>query len=204
MLHVGLTGGIGSGKSTVAGMLGSLGAVLLDADRIVRDLLGPGGEGAARVRESFGDAYLSADGSVDRRAMAALVFADGTSRKKLEAIVHPLVVSNRRVKLAEIRRTAGAGAIVVSEAALIFEAGTRGEFDGVLLVTAPVEVRTRRLLDGGWAADEVERRMASQWPDSTKAPLADWTVDNGGSMEETERQVEALWPLLEETARALG
>jgi len=204
MLHVGLTGGIGSGKSTVARMLVGLGAVILDSDEIVRELMDAGGEGAARVKESFGEAYLSADGSVDRKALAALVFADGTSRKRLESFIHPLVISLRREKLAAIRRTEGEDAVVVTEASLIFEAGTRGEFDVVLLVTAPADVRKRRLLDAGWAADEVERRMASQWPDSAKAPLADWTVDNGGSREEVRHQVEALWPTLKEKARARG
>ena len=204
MLHSGLTGGIGSGKSTVAKALGGLGAVLLDADQIVRELMGPAGKGAAKVRESFGEAYIAPDGSIDRKALAALVFADQASRKRLESLIHPLVISLRREKLAFIRVEKGEDSVVVSEASLIFEAGTRDEFDGVILVTAPVEVRRQRLLAAGWAPGEIDGRMTSQWPDSAKAPLADWIVDNGGPAGETLRQVGRLWPILKEKARARG
>jgi dephospho-CoA kinase len=204
MIHVGVTGGIGSGKSTVAKMLGGLGAVVLDADQIVRELMGPGGEGAAQVKEAFGDAYLAADGSTDRKALAALIFADQASRKRLESLIHPLVIALRRKKLDAVRLKEGKDAVVVSEASLIFEAGTRGEFDYVILVTAPEEIRKQRLLSAGWDPGEVDRRMASQWPDSAKAPLADWIVDNGGRSEETQRQVQSLWPALKEKARAGG
>ena len=204
MLHAGLTGGIGSGKSTVARALGGLGAVLLDADQIVRDIMGPGGKGTVKVRESFGEAYIAPDGSLNRKALAALVFADQASRKRLESLVHPLVISLRRDRLAAIRSKEGEDTVVVSEASLIFEAGTRDEFDCVILVVAPVEVRRRRLLAAGWAPGEIDGRMASQWPDSAKVPLADWVVDNGGPAEETLRQVGTLWPILKERARARG
>ena len=202
MLHVGITGGIGSGKSTVARMLGELGAQVLDADRIVRELLGPGQEGAANVREAFGEAFVGPDGSVDRKALAARVFGDPEARGRLESILHPLVISRRRQRLAEIREQQGRSAVVVSEAALIFEAGTRKEFDRVLLVTAPETVRKARLEAAGWDPVEAERRMASQWPDSRKLPLADWVVDNGADEEYTRGQVAALWPVLQEAARA--
>ena len=202
MLHVGITGGIGSGKSTVARMLGELGAQVLDADGIVRELLGPGQEGTSGVRRDFGEAFVGPDGGTDRKALAALVFDDPEARLRLESILHPLVIARRRALLAEILRERGAEAVVVSEAALIFEAGTRREFDGVLFVTAPDTVRRARLVAGGWDPGEVDRRMASQWPDSEKAPLADWVVDNGGEEEKTRRQVRALWPAFVEMARA--
>jgi dephospho-CoA kinase len=202
MLHVGLTGGIGSGKSSVADMFGDLGAVVLDADRIVRDLLSQGGRAAGPVAEAFGADVLEPSGSVNRKTLAAVVFNDPGARRRLEAILHPLVLAERRRMLLEIEREKGTGAIVVTEASLIFEAHTVAEFDAVILVTAPEPVRKARLMDAGWDAGEVERRMAAQWPDSAKAPLADYVIDNGGSSSDARARVEALWQQLKERSRA--
>ena len=202
MLHIGLTGGIGSGKSTVARLFGELGAVLLDADELVRDLLGPGQEAAAAVGASFGPGVLLPDGAVNRKALAALVFSDDQARRALEAILHPRILARRREILGEIRLRRGEQTVVVTEAALIFEAGTRGEFDEVVLVTAPEEVRRERLEAAGWDAQEVRRRMEAQWPDSRKLPLADHVVDNGGSPAATRAQAERLWRLFQEKLHA--
>ncbi len=202
MIHLGLTGGIGSGKSAVAKMFARRGAVIMDADAIVRELLQAGTESARRVAETFGPGILAADGSVDRKALSAVVFQDAEKRKALEGILHPMVIERRREMLAALRKRYGTGTLVVTEAALIFEAGTDREFDHVILVTAPVEVRKRRLLAAGWSPEDIDRRMAAQWPDSMKAPLAHWVVDNGGTPEETHAQVMALWPKLQELARA--
>jgi dephospho-CoA kinase len=202
VLHVGLTGGIGSGKSTVARLFQALGAVVLDADRLVREMLGPGQEAALAVIGEFGAAFALPDGAVNRQALAEEVFRNGGGRERLEAILHPRVVGRRRELLKEIRQKEGASCVVVTEAALIFEAGTEREFDGIILVTAPQEVRLRRLSDAGWDAAAALRRMEAQWPDERKRPLAHWIIDNGGSPEATRRQVEALWPALEEAARA--
>lgn len=193
MLHIGLTGGIGSGKSTVARMFGQLGAVVLDADRIARELTGPGCEATGLIAAEFGAAVLGPDGEVDRKALAAAAFGDGAKRGRLESILHPRIVARRREMLADIARESGAGAVVVSEAALIFEAGTRSEFDGVVLVTAPEEVRRARLAAAGWAPETVRARMASQWPEETKIPLARWVVDNGGDPAATLAQVRRIW-----------
>lgn len=202
IVHVGLTGGIGSGKSSVAAMFGALGAVVLDADHIVRDLLAAGGSGVAPVSEAFGDGVLQADGGVDRKALAAVVFDDPGARRRLESILHPLVLNRRRHMLREIEREKGEGTIVVTEASLIFEAHTESEFDAVVLVTAPEAVRRERLARAGWSAGEVERRMAAQWPDSTKIPLADFVIENGGDLQDTRRRVEVLWTEFKERARA--
>lgn len=193
MLHVGLTGGIGSGKSTVARYCGELGAVVLDADIIARELLGPGGEGVPAVVEAFGREVVSKDGSIDRAKLAGLVFAEDGARTRLEAIIHPMILAKRRVKLAEIRREKGDSAIVVTEASLIFEAGTRDEFDKVILVTAPLEVRLERLLAAGWREEDINRRIKAQWPDSKKARLADFVIDNRGDAETLRERTRIVW-----------
>jgi dephospho-CoA kinase len=202
VLHVGLTGGIGSGKSSVAKILSGKGAVCLDADLMVREMLGPNQEVGRLVADAFGEELLSPDGGVDRKRLAARVFDSESDRKRLEAIVHPRVLSRRRQMIEAIRRERGDDAVVITEAALIFEAGTVSEFDQVMLVTAPVAVRKARLEAAGWNAAEIERRMAAQWPDSAKIPLARWVVDNGQSESHTRFQIETIWPVLKETARA--
>jgi len=191
-----LTGGIGSGKSTVARYFGELGAVVLDADTIARELLGPGGEGAKAVVEAFGTEVASKDGSIDRAKLAGLVFADDGAREKLEAILHPMILAKRRGKLAEIRRARGDSTIVVTEASLIFEAGTREEFDSVVLVSAPVAARRSRLLAAGWDAGDIEARMKAQWPDSRKRPLADFVIDNRGDAETLREMAKLVWEKL--------
>ncbi len=193
MLNLGLTGGIGSGKSAVARMFAALGAATLDSDALVRELLGPGQKGAYAVAALFGGEVLGADGAVDRRRLGALVFDDAQARVRLEGILHPMVVAARREWIEARRHDMGPGAVTVSEAALIFEAGTWRDFDGVILVAAPLEVRKERLLRAGWEEAEVERRMAAQWTDERKASLADWIVDNGGDEGTTRAQVEVLW-----------
>jgi dephospho-CoA kinase len=202
VLHVGLTGGIGSGKSTVARIFSEMGAVCLDADLLVREMLGPGQEAASLVADAFGAEILTPDGGVDRKRLAARVFVSESDRKRLEAIVHPRVLSKRRQLLESIRRERGEAAVVITEAALIFEAGTASEFDQVILVTAPEPIRKARLAAVGWDSEEIERRMAAQWPDTAKIPLARWVVDNGRSENHTRFQIETIWPVLKETARA--
>jgi dephospho-CoA kinase len=202
MIHVGLTGGIGSGKSSVARLFAGLGAETLDADRLVREMLLPGGEAVEEVASVFGEGVLAPEGGVDRKALAAKVFGDEAARRRLEGILHPRVLRRRREILRELEARRGTGVVVVTEAALIFEAGTEAEFDAVILVVAPEEVRRRRLLSAGWDDSDVTSRMAAQWSDAAKGARADWIIDNGGTGEETERQVRALWPVLEERARA--
>jgi len=165
-------------------------------------LLGPGREGTRAVLESFGPEVMAADGSVNRKVLAAKVFGDEAARRRLEAILHPLVVKARRATVEKIMGERGPGAVVISEAALIFEAGTASEFDGVVLVTAPVPIRTARLASAGWDGGDIGRRMAAQWSDERKSGLADWIVDNGGGEDRTRAQVEALWSQFQAMAQA--
>lgn len=203
VLHVGLTGGMGAGKSTVAALLREKGAETLDADRMVRQMLAPGGEAVEPILTAFGERLRDSQGGVDRRALAALAFQDSAVRARLEAILHPRVVARRRGLLGEIARRRGVPTVVVSEGALIFEAGTQGEFDAVILVTAPRGVRLKRLAAAGWDPDEAKRRMDAQWEDHRKAPLADFVVDNGGDLEKTRVEVDRLWEALQDRLERL-
>ena len=133
------------------------------------------------MAEAFGEGMLRADGSVDRKKLAERVFGDEDARRRLEAILHPRVVALRRERAKIVAARRSPGAVVISEAALIFEANTWPEFDAILLVTAPVDIRKARLLAAGWTREDVERRMEAQWTDEQKAALADWLVDNGGT-----------------------
>ena len=193
MLHLGLTGGIGSGKSTVARMFGQMGAVILDADALVRGMLEPGQEAAKAVAEALGSQVLDPGGGVNRKALAELVFRDEDVRRRIEALLHPRVVAARRERVRALEADGPPGLVVIAEAALIFEAGTWTEFDGVILVTAPAELRKARLEAAGWDVNEVVRRMAAQWPEERKAEWADWIVDNGGPEVDTRSQVRTLW-----------
>lgn len=197
MVHAGLTGGVGSGKSTVAAMFAALGAVVLDADRLARELTGPGSEAARDIEAALGPGLLLPSGALDRPATAQRVFSDPSARERIEAILHPRILARRAELLRGIRENQGDGAVVLTEAALIFEAGTRGEFDCVVLVTAPVEVRISRLATRGMDRTQAMARMAAQWPEEQKIPLADFVVENGGALEETRRQVESVWSALQ-------
>ena len=176
------------------------GALILDSDRIVRELLKKGNEGFDEVASAFGKAVLAENGSISREKLAAKAFADEGSRKKLESILHPLVVLKRRVMIKELKGSPEGPAMVVSEAALIFEAGTRNEFDKVILVTAPEEARIKRLLKKGLTEKNIRERMRAQWGDRKKASLADFVINNGGSARETEGQVDRIWRALLEGA----
>jgi dephospho-CoA kinase len=197
MLHVGLTGGIGSGKSTVAAMFKASGAYLLDSDKIVRELLRPGREGYQKVIKTFGEEVLRKDGLINRKKLAKIVFNDKAARAKLEKILHPLVIRKRRFTVDGLRKKPGKRWIVISEAALIFEAGTQEDFDIVILVTAPPKTRIRRLTEKGWRPEEIERRMKAQFSDSRKKSLADIVINNGLSMKETEKQVLEIYRRLQ-------
>lgn len=196
MLHVGLTGGIGSGKSAVAEMFAERGAVVLDSDRIVRELLKKGNAGYRETVKAFGKSILNSSGAIVKKRLAAIVFEDRDARKRLEKILHPLVVAKRREILEKLRKGRKKAGIVISEAALIFEAGTRGEFDRVVLVTAPEETRIKRLSAKGWTEEKVRERMRAQFSDDRKRPLADFVVDNGGTPARTENQVEKIYRAL--------
>jgi dephospho-CoA kinase len=185
-LRVGLTGGLAAGKSTVATLLAEAGCTVVDADHLVADLYRPGEPGALAVRESFGAGLMTPDGGVDRRALAEKVFSDPAARRLLESTIHPLV----RRRFEEI--AAAREGIVVLEAALLAEAGWSSEFDLLVTVEAPRELRVRRAVARGMHREEAERRLAAQADDAVRRRQADYVLENDGSLEHLRRQVEEL------------
>ncbi|MBI4259319.1 MAG: dephospho-CoA kinase [Actinobacteria bacterium] len=202
MLLVGLTGGLGSGKSTVSGLLEERGAVVFDADVLSRRAVEPGTRGHSRVVDRFGAEVLARDGSIDRAALAARVFADPEARLALEAIVHPEVFRLLREGLAPL---AGTDRIVVFDAPLLVEAGLQEACDVVVLVTAPREQQVARVVAArGMTEEAAEERIAAQLPDEEKARVADVVIANDGTVEELGARVDALWGDLELRAREPG
>jgi dephospho-CoA kinase len=191
VLRIGLTGGLASGKSTVARLLEDRGAAVFDADAIVRELYAPGAEGAAAARELFGDAVTDAAGHVDRGRIAALVFADPAKRHELEARIHPLVGREivRRFTEAE---SAGAP-VAVAEASQLLEAKTESRYDRVVLVVAPEAARLARWEAKGGDSADARRRMDAQISPSAAFDRADDVIVNDGTPEDLEARVDALW-----------
>jgi dephospho-CoA kinase len=178
MLKVGLTGGIASGKSTVARAFAEMGAHVLDADRIARDLVTPGSPALARIVEAFGGEVLLADGTLDRATLGAMVFAEAGKRRILESILHPLILSEIDRRIGDLERTDPQG-IAVVEAALILEIGQQEQFDAIVVVWAEEEQqRQRMMVRDGLPAEEAGRRLAAQMPLSEKRRRADLVVDN--------------------------
>lgn len=189
MLLVGLTGGIGVGKSTVASMFAARGAAVVDADRISQELQAPCAPCYRAIVEAFGEGVLDPAGRIDRKRLGAMVFAEPARRQQLEAIMHPAIWA---VCETEIRAAAAAGrAVCVVEAALILETGQQSRFQRIIVVTAPTDVQVERLAQArGLAEAEARQRLAAQWPNAEKARQADHVIDNGGDLAATERQVE--------------
>lgn len=189
-LHVGLTGGIAAGKSAVAAELERCGALLVDSDALARLVLEPGTEGLAAVQEAFGDRVIAADGSLDRAALAAIVFADAGQRERLNRIVHPRVRRMAR----EIVAQAGPDVIVVQDVPLLVETGQADAFDLVLVVQAPREERIRRMVeDRGMSVEDAEARIAAQATDEQRAAVADVVIVNDGDLERLRELTRAVW-----------
>jgi len=195
-LLVGLTGGIASGKSTVARLLGELGCTVVDADEIVADLYQPGQAGALAVARLFGEEMLTAEGAVDRPRVGAAVFGDAEARKRLEAAIHPLV----RERTNELLQAAEG--IVVYEATLLVEAGRADAFDLVISVEASPEIRLARAVGRGMEEAAAEARMRAQGDGEPRRARADLVFVNEGTAEELQRQVKALYQELQERLRA--
>ncbi|HSB79575.1 MAG TPA: dephospho-CoA kinase [Candidatus Methylomirabilis sp.] len=195
MLVVGLTGGIATGKSTVAGMFALQGAAIVDADRIAHDLQEPGRTCYREIVEVFGTEILDRAGRIDRRALGVLVFADPLARRRLEGIMHPAI---REACQVEIRAAEAAGrAVCLVDAALILEAGQRHRYQKIVLVTAPEEVQLARLVQGrGLTLEEARQRLRAQWPTPAKAAFADFIIDNSGDRAATETQVAGVYAAL--------
>jgi dephospho-CoA kinase len=200
VLLVGLTGGIGSGKSTVARMLEKRGAVVFDADVLAREVVEPGTPGHAEVIERFGANVLAPGGELDREALASIVFADPAARRDLEAIVHPEV---RRLFADGAEEYEGTDRIVVLSAPLLVETGMHTAFEVLIVVSATPQTQVERLMrDRGMSEAAVRARIAAQAPLETKSEVADFLLDNEGSTEALERQVDRVWADLQ--ARETG
>jgi dephospho-CoA kinase len=190
MLLVGLTGGIGSGKSTVARLLAERGAAVLDADSFAREALRTGSTGFDAVVARFGDGLIGPDGELDRGALAAIVFADEAARHDLESIVHPEV----RRRIAEgISANAETDTVVVLESPLLIETGADRDCDVVVVVAAPAEAQIDRLISAGMSETDARARMAAQSTLEEKAAQADVVLDNEGTLDELEAQMDTLW-----------
>jgi dephospho-CoA kinase len=190
---VGLTGGIGSGKSAVAELLSSYGAVIVDADVLAREAVAPGSPGLARVVEEFGPDVLAADGSLDRARLAGLVFADTDRRAALNAIVHPYV----RRRSEELTAAAPEGAVVVQVVPLLVENDLQGGYDVVVVVDASDEVQEQRLVGlRGMTPEDARARIAAQAGREERRAAADVVIDNDGTRAELEEQVRELWDRL--------
>lgn len=187
---VGLTGGIGAGKSAVAARLAEHGAVIVDADVLAREVLGAGTLGLAAVVAEFGTGVLTEAGDLDRPRLGALVFSDAEARLRLNAIVHPLV--SRRS--ADIAAAAPAGAVVVHDVPLLVENGLGPAYDVVVVVLAPEDVRIQRLRETrGMSAEQARARMAAQASDEQRRVVADVVLDNSGLLADLHQQVDELW-----------
>ncbi len=190
-IRVGLTGGIGSGKSTVSRLLEARGAVVVDGDAIARRLVEPGEPALAEIVARFGPAVLHADGTLDRAALAAIVFPDPEALAALDAIMHPRIAARSAELLAGAE--ASGAPVVVYDMPLLVEQGQAGQFDVVLVVQAPQPVRLARLALRGVAAADAEERMRRQASDEQRAAVADIVLDNAGDEAALAAQVDAAW-----------
>lgn len=192
MIKIGITGGIGSGKSTVSEVFKKKKAVVVDSDKIVSFLLKKGEEGHKKVISHFGEKIVDKKGEIDKKKLAKIVFENEEERKNLEKIIHPLVIEKRRDIFEQLKKIMGKDEIVIAEAALIFEAKTEKDFDFIILVKADKDKRIERLQKKGFSVEEIEKRMSSQLGDEEKEKLADYVIVNNGSIKELERAVEKI------------
>ena len=199
MLRVGLTGGIGAGKSEVSRRLASYGAVVIDADAVAREVVAPGTPGLAEVVQAFGPEVLRSDGTLDRDRLGELVFADESLRMKLNAITHPRVGE----RMAELERQAGGAPVIVHDVPLLAENHLAGSFDEVVVVDVPPRIQAERLArERGMSRDQAEARMGAQASREERLAIATIVVDNSGSLAELDREVGELWTELRRRARA--
>jgi dephospho-CoA kinase len=198
---VGLTGGIGSGKSEVSRRLAARGAPIIDADLAARDVVQPGTPGLGEIATVFGPRVLRPDGSLDREQLGQLVFADPGLRAKLNAIVHPLVHERMRQLAEQAIAAAGPAAIIVHDVPLLAENGLGRGFDTVLVVDAPDDQRVQRLTaTRGMTAAHAQDRMAAQASRQQRLAIADIVIDNSGTLDDLDRRVDEVWAVLRDLA----
>jgi dephospho-CoA kinase len=193
ILRVGLTGGVASGKSTVSAILAGLGAVVVDADLLAREVVARGTDGLAEVVAAFGEGVLTPEGDLDRPAVGAIVFGDAEQRRRLEAIIHPRV----RARAAEIEAAAPPGSIVVHDIPLLVETGQAAGFDAVVVVDAPSDLQVERMTSTrGMSEADAQARIAAQATREDRLAAATFVVDNAGSMDDLRQQVEQVYAAL--------
>jgi dephospho-CoA kinase len=193
MIVIGVTGGVGTGKSTVAKMLQELGAVVLDADTLAHEAMEPKRLAWRQIIALFGDGVLNEDQTIDRRELGRLVFSDAQARQRLEAVIHPQVFRRIKQQLHRVRRRRGVRAVVL-DVPLLVETDAQELADLLVVVTATEAAQRRRLHEKyGWSQEEITQRIAAQWNLSAKAALADYVVDNGNGLEHTRKQVRQIW-----------
>ena len=193
MVGVGLTGGIGAGKTTVGRMFVELGCHLIDADTIVHELFTPGEAVHRAVVDAFGDRVLASDGTIDRAALGEIVFHDPAVRERLNSLVHPAVIQRQKQWLDELA-SREPSAIGIVEAALMIEAGTYKNYDKLIVVVCSPEEQRRRLRGRlGLSEDQIEARISAQMPMEEKAKFADFVIDNSGSLDVTKTQAQEIW-----------
>ena len=188
-MYLGLTGGIGSGKSTAARMFADLGAIVIDADAIAKEVLEPGQLGHESIVNKFGDEILDSSGNIDRSILAAKVFENSAELKVLEDIVHPAVAS----KVLEIRESLPAGTTVIYDTPLLVEKKLQHQFDLVIVVLAPEALRTQRLLARGLAQNDISARMSNQATDEQRREIANYVIDNSSTLVELREEVQKVW-----------
>jgi len=192
-MRVGLTGGIGMGKSTVSALLTELGAVVIDADQLARDVVAPGTPGLAQIVEAFGPEVLAPDGQMDRPKVGAIVFADPERLRTLEGIVHPLV----RARSVELEESAPAGALIVHDIPLLAETGQATRFDAVIVVDAPEEIQVERLVrDRGMSPEDARARIATQATREQRLAVATYVIENTGTREDLRRRTTEVFEQL--------
>ena len=193
MLVIGVTGGVGTGKSTVAAMFKRLGAVVLDADAIAHQVMEPKRVAWRQIVGAFGEEMLNEDQTVNRKRLAARVFHDEPARKRLEQIIHPPVLRAITRELGRLRRARWHPAVVL-DVPLLVEVGAHRLVDALVVVTAPPQLQRQRLRrQHGWSEEEINARIAAQWELSSKADLADYVVDNSDGVDATRTQVKHIW-----------
>jgi dephospho-CoA kinase len=198
-----VTGGIGAGKSTVSRMLAKLGAIVVDSDQVARQVVEPGTPGLAEVVAAFGSTVLAGDGTLDRAALAEIVFAASdadSARRRLEGIIHPRV----RAEFRRIVDEAAPGAVVVNDIPILRSADQAAQFDAVVVVVADVPVRVRRLIARGLAEADARARIAAQISDDERVALADSVIRNNGDEADLWSQVERLWHHLRDASPGGG
>lgn len=196
ILRAGLTGGIASGKSTVAGMFAALGCAIIDADRIVTRLYQPGQAGHRALVRTYGETILTPEGAIDRRRLADLALATDDDAKTLNALIHPLVIEEQARLIAAEEQSAGRGRIVIVEATLLIESGGRSRYDRIIVVDVDPDTQLARATARGMAPADAARRIARQMPRQERLRYADYIIDSSGSVNDTEAETVRVYEAL--------